>query len=214
MFASVAIGVTCRTNSASAGDWTTWRSTYTHDPYTGQRVDQYAPVQNPPAPDTSEVSRSGYRNYRSTLQGAFSADNMHIVSEWGKPVLPYEQWRFPFRPYAVPYGAWGPQPPLVQGGGSIGFPGGGWLGGYPGFPGQGFPGQGFPGQVGPQPQPLPGNGPFPPVMPGYPGVPGAYPGYPLTPANSNQPWFDGSYPAAPPLDNRTDAQFFYRPPAQ
>ena len=29
-------------NCACAGDWMTWRSTYTHDPATGQRVEQYA----------------------------------------------------------------------------------------------------------------------------------------------------------------------------
>ncbi len=31
--------------------------------------------------------RSGYRHYRSTLQGGNSADNMHIVEQWGAPVV-------------------------------------------------------------------------------------------------------------------------------
>ncbi len=112
----------------------TWASTYTHDAY-GQRVDQYALPADPLAPYRADYQRSGFRNFRSTLQAGQSADNMHVVEQWGQAVMPYEAWRFPFRPYGVPYDAWGPQAPYGIFNGNVtrgGFPGGG-------FPGGGFP---------------------------------------------------------------------------
>ncbi len=65
-----------------AGDWITWRSTYTHDPNSGMRVEQYARPVEPLAPDQGNLVRSGYRHYRSTIQGSTTADNMHVVYEW------------------------------------------------------------------------------------------------------------------------------------
>ena len=159
----------------TASDWLTWPSTYTHSPLTGQRVDQYAEAASPLAPQRSDFSRSGYRHYRSTLQAGQSADNMHIVEQWGRPVVPYEQWRFPFRPYAVPYAAWGPQPPYGIFNGNWGFGGPGY-----GGPGYGGPGYGGPGYGGRPPSSAPS-------------------GFPLTPSYGNEPWYDGSYPTAPPL---------------
>ncbi len=97
---------------AEADEWMTYRSTYTHDAY-GQRVDQYARPVEPLSPDQGNLVRSGYRHYRSTIQGSTSADNLHITHEWGRPVMPYEHWRFPFRPYGVPYDQWGPPVPNV-----------------------------------------------------------------------------------------------------
>ena len=224
--------VLCR--SASADDWMTWPSTFTHEPVRGQRVDQYAQPVQPIAHRDPTFQRSGYRNYRSTLQGANSADNMHIVEQWGAPVVPYEQWRFPFRPYGTPYDAWGPQTPygIINGNfnGNVGQPRSyaphgyqappgstpytgqsqaGNMGqppvGYPGYsqPGYQYPGSQYPGS------PYPGNS-----NQGYP-VPNNGPnqtnGFPLSPQYQNQPWYDGTYPTAPPLDNRSDAEFFYKP---
>ncbi len=113
----------------------TWRSTYTHDPMTGQRVEQYAQEVQPLAPDQGNHVRSGYRHYRSSLQVGTSADNLHIVNEYGRPVMPYEHWRFPYRPYGTPYSSWGPPVPNVLGnfGNGFGFGFGG------GFGGAGFP---------------------------------------------------------------------------
>ncbi len=202
-----------------ADEWMTWPSSYTHSPLTGQRVDQYAQAIQPEAPFREDFVRSGYRNFRSTLQAGQSADNLHIVEQWGQPVLPYEQWRFPFRPYAVPYDAWGPQAPYGIFNGSVGYggygpgglapngylgnaqPGGGYLGNS--YPGGGQSGYGYP-------SPLPNGYP----RPGGPQLNGNAPGFPLTPQYHNEPWYDGTYPTAPPLDNRSDAEFFYRPRPQ
>ncbi len=41
------------------------------------------------------------------MQVGQSADHMHVVEEWGRPVRPYGEWRFPYRPYSVPYQLWG-----------------------------------------------------------------------------------------------------------
>ncbi len=207
-------------NVASADDWMTWPSSYTHEPVRGQRVDQYAQPVQPIAHQDPTFQRSGYRNYRSTLQGANSADNMHIVEQWGAPVQPYEQWRFPFRPYGTPYPAWGPQAPygvfnsningnFGQSGnyrphgyqaplGSAPFMGQPPVG-YPGY-GQGYPQPGYP-------YPSNSNQGYP--VPSY--IPNPTNGFPLSPQYQNQPWFDGTYPTAPPLDNRSDQEFFYKP---
>ena len=160
-----------------ATDWMTWPSTYTHDPVRGMPVDQYALPAEPVSPARTDFQRSGFRHYRSTLQAGQSADNMHIVEQWGRPVEPYEQWRFPFRPYGVPYDAWGPPTPY-------GIINGNWnWGGLP--PGYG----GVPSSPGP---PFPG-------YPSGPMLPPASNGFPLVPPYQPAPWFDGTYPAAPPL---------------
>ncbi len=193
----------CWPSLGQADDWLTWPSTYTHEPITGQRVDQFAVAEQPLAPYREDFTRSGFRHFRSTLQAGQSADNMHIVEQWGRPVVPYEQWRFPFRPYAVPYDAWGPQAPygITNGFFGFGFGGGSGIGsptmgaqgygaqgyggqgyGGQGYGGQGYGGQGYGGQGYRVPQPLP------PLR-----------GFPLTPTYGNEPWYDGTYPAAPPL---------------
>jgi len=212
----------------------TWPSSYTHQPSYGQRVDQYAPPVQPVVQRDPSFQRSGYRHYRSTLQGGNSADNIHIVEQWGAPVVPYEQWRFPFRPYGSPYDAWGPQAPygIINGnfnGNTGGNPGGNFGGntGYPRpFPGQAaqpMPPHGYQPPAGANPHPAyphpaypNGNLPYDGYSnQGYPN-PGYSPqspsnGFPLSPPYQNQPWYDGNYPVAPPLDNRSDAEFFYTP---
>lgn len=125
---------------ACAGDWMTWPSTYTHDPVTGHRIEQYAAPVEPLAPNAGNLVRSGYRHYRSTIQAGQSADNLHLVTEWGRPVMPYEHWRFPYRPYGVPYQGWGPPTPSVYSNFNAGY--------GPAYGGQGRPHGGSPGGPG------------------------------------------------------------------
>ncbi|MBX3420353.1 MAG: hypothetical protein KF752_02235 [Pirellulaceae bacterium] len=184
----------------AAGEWMTWQSTYTHS-CTGCRVDQHTPPVEPMGPNRTDVVRSGYRHFRSTLQAGQSADNYHVTEQWGAPVVPYEHWRFPYRPYGVPYDAWGPPTPYGMFFGSglgFGFPmppgpvgGGSGHGGGPGWSG---PGWGF----GPSGWQAPWGG-------------GNPQGFPLQPNYQNQPWFDGTYPDAPPLNTMPDRQFFWKP---
>jgi hypothetical protein len=98
------------TPPAAATDWIMARSTFSHDPHTGERISQFAPIPpvylRPPRPDFVE---SGYRHRQSIIRDRRgSADRLHITEEWGRPVRPYGEWRFPYRPYAVPYPLWGP----------------------------------------------------------------------------------------------------------
>ena len=133
LLAALALIACC--SLAEAADWITAPSYYTHDPNTAERVSQFSPIgpfyiYTPP-----NYVKSGYRNYRSTIQAGGSADNVHVVEEWGRPVQPYEQWRFGNRPYgSTPYPAWGPPyagAAIVPGYGYGGF-GGGFGGGYGG----------------------------------------------------------------------------------
>lgn len=93
--------------ASSGADWITAQSYYTHDPQTGERVDQYTPIGPFYTFARSDYLQSGYRHTRSTIQAGESMDQMHIVEEWGRPVRPYGEWKFPFRPYSVPYQLWG-----------------------------------------------------------------------------------------------------------
>ena len=146
---------------ASAADWLTAPSYYTHSPTTGERVTQYTPIGPVYNSQRNNYTQSGYRHTRSSLQQGRSIDHLHIVEEWGNPVRPYGEWRYPYRPYSVPYQLWGaPFAGLGGGGGwgpwgGVGGPwGGGWGGNngippaaltspaVPNNPGLGFPGQG------------------------------------------------------------------------
>lgn len=168
---------------ATAADWLTAPSYYTHDPVTAERVNQYAEIGPYYYYHRPDFQRSGYRQFRSTIQAGNSADNMHIVEEYGNPVRPYEEWRFPYRPYSVPYDAWGPPFGGLGGAGYGGYPGGGYpYGGYGGFPPN--------GPIGP--------GPVGPVAPGFGGN---------GPQNFAQPWLDGYYPTY----DRNDRSRYYDP---
>ena len=92
---------------AAGADWITAPSYYSHDPATGERVTQYSPIGPFYTFARPDYQRSGYRNTRSSLQVGDSADNLHVVEEWGRPIRPYGEWRFPYRPYSVPYAGWG-----------------------------------------------------------------------------------------------------------
>ena len=130
---------------AHATDWLTLPSSYSHDPATGSRVSQFAPIEAPTAPQVANFRSSGYTHTRSSLNYGQSADNYHRVEEWGDPVRPYGEWRFPQRPFSTPHPNWGP--PFA--GFNLGF-GGFWpYGGYGGgYPGGGYPGGGHPGKPG------------------------------------------------------------------
>jgi hypothetical protein len=181
-------------SAASAADWLTAPSYYSHDGSTGQRVAQYAPIGPYYYFQRPDYLKSGYRQYRSTIDLGNSSDNMHVVEQWGAQVVPYEQWRFPFRPYSAPYPAWGP-PYGGLGGGTGGYPysGGGGANIYGGF----FPpyGGAMGGMGG-------GFGGFGGGMGG--GFPGGF-GAPAT--NFAQPWLDGHYPSY----DLNDRSQYYRP---
>ena len=144
-----------------AGDWVTARSYYSHDPQTGQRVTQYAPIGPFYTQAQGNYRRSGFHHTRSSIQVGSSVDNYHIVEKFGDPVRPYGEWRFPFRPYSVPSYL---STPRYHGGGYGGYYGG-YYGGFP--PGGGLPPGRLPGR-------LPGASVPPPAGPGSaPGRPGA-----------------------------------------
>jgi hypothetical protein len=150
---------------ADAADWITAPSTYTHDPNTAERVAQYSPIGPFYYYQRPDYMKSGYRHLRSTIDLGNSSDNLHIVEQWGLPVRPYDEWRFPYRPFSVPYDAWGPPYGGLGGGNGL----------YPYSGGGGFGG---------------GFGPFFPGGGGGPGGPGGN-----QPAvNFAQPWLDGHYP--------------------
>ncbi len=125
-------GLAIDPNCIAKVDWTMLPSTYTHDAM-GNRVKQYAQGVEPVSNESPDFQRSGFRHTRSSLQAGNSSDNFHIVERWGGPVQPYGEWRYPYRPYSVPYGAWGPQSPLVNAPQNNS-----WNANFPGFqPGQG-----------------------------------------------------------------------------
>ena len=96
-------------------DWTTLPSTFSHDD-SGQRVDQFVAPVSPETAERPDYVRSGFRHTRSSLQAGFGADHYHVTEQWGQPVQPYGEWRYPNRPFSVPYSQWGPQLPQVVGG--------------------------------------------------------------------------------------------------
>ena len=100
--ALIAAGV----SSSAAADWLAAPSRYTHSPDHAHRVLQYAPV--PPVFHVPTHVRSVYRQSRSSLQIGDSIDQYHTVDEYGRPIRPYGEWRFPYRPFSVPYPYWGP----------------------------------------------------------------------------------------------------------
>jgi hypothetical protein len=226
---ALVIGPYLAASTSLAADWLTAPSYFTHDWTSGQRVAQHSPVGPFYYYNRQDFQKSGYRHYRSTLDLGNSSDNMHVVEQWGAAVVPYEAWRFPYRPYSAPYPAWGP-PFGGLGGGSGGYPysgaganvfggpffpfwGGGPLGGAAPFDG-GVPGGGalpglpnVPAPAGPA-APLPG---FPPPgsWPNF-GGPGFFPAFP-PPANFAQPWLDGHYPAYDLNDRSPYWQPYTRP---
>lgn len=188
----------CNAARVNAADWITQPSYYTHDPMSGERVTQYTPIGPFYSYAQPSYTSSGYRNTRSSIQVGTSADHYHTTQQWGAPVQPYGEWRFPYRPYSVPYGAWGPQ---YYGGIPYGYGrplNGLGLGYGGGLPGGGLPGGGAggPGQGNLQPPIFSGPNP---LQPGY---------------SSEQQLLDGRYPPADQLSPFERKQLFdhYYPP--
>ena len=95
---------------AMAASWIFRSSKYTHDPVTGERVDQYAPKQPAIVQIDPTYTRSGYRHTRIQQRGiGGSVDRTHLVETWGagEAIRPYGEWLFPYRAGATPYGPWG-----------------------------------------------------------------------------------------------------------
>lgn len=94
---------------AVAESWIFKPSTFSHDPVTGARVNQFAPKQPAYAPADGTYMQSGYRHMRLGLRAGDSADRLHVVETWGagQAIRPYGEWLFPFRAGATPYGPWG-----------------------------------------------------------------------------------------------------------
>lgn len=129
-----------------ANDWLTLPSTYSHDPQ-GNRVTQYAPIEAPTVAAAANFQTSGYTHTRSSLNYGQSADNYHRVEEWGAPVRPYGEWRFPYRPFSTPYPNWGPPYAGLNLGYPLAVPYGPYPGGGGGYPpgGPSHPGMGHGG---------------------------------------------------------------------
>lgn len=100
---------------ARADSWVFRPSTYSHDPASGQRVNQYRPEDPAYVWLDPNYLQSGYRHIRASFRGpGGSFDQTHIVQTWGAGewIRPYGEWEYPFRPGATPYGPWGnPQGP-------------------------------------------------------------------------------------------------------
>ena len=120
----------CHNCTSAAVDWTTLPSTYTHRD--GFEVDRYQGSVVPVTYDDSLRTTSVYRHHRSSLQGVNSVDHYHRVDQYGPPVVPYGEWRYPYRPYSVPYDAWAPQLPQVYAPTQIGLHPRPNRGGFPG----------------------------------------------------------------------------------
>jgi len=203
------------TGQAVRIDWTTMPSTFTHD-VQGTRVAQFAQGVQPVVYERPDYQRSGFRHYRSSLQGGSSADHIHVVDQWGPSVRPYGEWRFPARPFSVPYPAWGPQLPLASVNSNfnnqIQFPGGG-LPARPWQPGQPAPGWGQGGNgMGPGGFP-PGMNNFNPYAGGPNGF-GQFGGvgqFGVGPANALRTDQDEYYQDAPEPPQLPDREFFFSP---
>jgi hypothetical protein len=102
---------------AKAETWLFKPTTFSHDPATGARVNQYAPKKPAYVVADETYLQSGYRHMRFSLRAGGSADRLHVVQTWGagEAIRPYGEWQYPFRAGATPYGPWGnPQGPWTM----------------------------------------------------------------------------------------------------
>jgi hypothetical protein len=100
--------------AAAETSWIFRTSTYSHDPATGNRVNQYAAEKPAYVRTDPTYQESAYRHSRSGFQAGDSFDFLHTVETWGQGenIRPYGEWLYPYRAGATPYGPWGnPQGP-------------------------------------------------------------------------------------------------------
>jgi hypothetical protein len=134
------------TAAAQQSSWIFSRGTYTHDPCTGARVAQYAPIPPVEALDDQRLVTSRYRYSRTNLRGSDgSLDTYYEVQTWGNGLGGldaewerfHDAWKESYisggyyeRPYTHrrPYGPW-------------------FYGGFPAYPGftRSAPAYGWPG---------------------------------------------------------------------
>lgn len=97
------------TAQALAESWVFRPSYYSHDPSTGQRVNQYHAEKAPYARIDPTYQQSMYRHVQTALSVGGSGDYQHLVETWGRGeyLRPYEEWLYPFREGATPFGPWG-----------------------------------------------------------------------------------------------------------
>ena len=95
--------------------WIFQPSYFSHDPDTGQRVTQYAPIPKVYLTYDPTYRESGFHYTQELLRGPNgSVDAFHFIQSWGRgdQIRPYGEWEFPYRAGATPYGPWGnPQGP-------------------------------------------------------------------------------------------------------
>jgi hypothetical protein len=109
----------CNTSPCNDSDegssWIFLPSYYSHDPETGERVTQYAPLPKVYRTVDPTYRESGFHYTEQFLRGTGSSfDALHLVQTWGQgdQIRPYGEWLFPYRAGATPYGPWGnPQGP-------------------------------------------------------------------------------------------------------
>lgn len=80
---TIVLTLTAANSFAAEGDWVFAPGDYTHDPYTGQRVTQFAPDAVAVYPFGRNYQRSGYRYSNSTLRIGNSVDRYSTVETWG-----------------------------------------------------------------------------------------------------------------------------------
>ena len=110
VIAAITIIAALSVGNASAADWLTMPGQFSHDPASGQRIGQYAAKRPATTAAPPPVRTSGFTHTRSSLHYGQSADNYFRVERYGDgpAVRPFGEWRFPYRPFSVPYDAWGP----------------------------------------------------------------------------------------------------------
>jgi len=168
----------------AAESWLFEPSTFSHDPATGARVNQYAPNKPSYVRSDGTYLESGYRHVQFSLRAGGSADRLHVVQTWGagEAIRPYGEWQFPFRAGATPYGPWGnPQGPWTMPFDSWVNPYGQWNR-FPYLPWG--PGDSQP--QGPGYRPPWGSGNSQPQTPGY-GAPHGVPGHLPEPPGEEDP---------------------------
>jgi hypothetical protein len=109
----------CRTSPCNDSDegssWIFEPSYFSHDPKTGERVVQYAPLPSVYRTVDPTYRESGFHYTEQFLRGIGSSfDALHMVQTWGQgdQIRPYGEWQYPYRAGATPYGPWGnPQGP-------------------------------------------------------------------------------------------------------